>query len=116
MQRSEIRGILSNMVSYRRSSVPGGTYFFTATLRDRSSRLLTDHAHLLRHAFAAAKRKQPFHIDAIVILPDHLHAIWTLPKGDSDYPGRWKAIKSAFTRAVAKAGIQIERNAKGEYA
>lgn len=104
------------MVNYRRNLVPGGTYFFTVTLRDRSSRLLTEHIGLLRAAFRAVKHKQPFRIDAIVILPEHLHTIWTLPEGDADYPGRVRAIKSAFTHAVVKSGIPVERNDKGEYA
>ena len=82
------------MVNYRRNYVPRGTYFFTAVLRDRSLRLLTEHADKLRDSFMAVKRKQSFHMNAIVILPEHLHAIWTLPEGDVDYPGRWKAIKS----------------------
>ena len=96
------------MVNYRRNFVPGGTYFFTVALLDRSSRRLTEHIELLRAAFCAVKRKQLFHVDAIVILPDHLHTIWTLPEGDANYPGRWRAIKSAFTRAVVKSGVAVE--------
>ena len=104
------------MVNYRRNFVPGGTYFFTVTLRDRSSRLLAEHINSLRAAFREVKRKRPFHIDAIVILPEHLHIIWTLPEGDADYPGRWRAIKSAFTHAVVKSGVAVARNEKGAYA
>jgi putative transposase len=104
------------MVNYRRNLVPGGTYFFTVTLRDRSSRLLIEHIGSLRAAFRTVKHRQPFRVDAIVILPEHLHTIWTLPEGDADYPGRWRAIKSAFTRTVVKSGVAIECNAKGEYA
>ena len=104
------------MVNYRRNFVPGGTYFFTVTLRDRSSRLLVEHIELLRAAFRHVKRERPFQIDAIVILPEHLHTIWTLPAGDADYPGRWRAIKSAFTHAVVKSGVVVQRNQKGEYA
>jgi putative transposase len=104
------------MVNYRRNLVPGGTYFFTVNLQDRSSRLLTEHVELLRAAFRIVKDKQQFHIDAIVILPEHLHTIWTLPEGDADYPGRWRVIKSAFTRAVVKSGVIVESNEKGEYA
>jgi len=104
------------MVNYRRNYVPGGTYFFTVTLRDRSSDVLTANIGLLREALRTVQRKQPFHIVAIVVLPEHLHTIWTLPDGDADYPGRWRAVKSAFTRAVVKSGIAMARNAKGEYA
>jgi len=104
------------MVNYRRNLVPGGTYFFTVTLRDRSSRLLVEHVELLRAVFRTVKLKHPFQIEAIVVLPEHLHTIWTLPADDADYPGRWQAIKSAFTHAVVKSGAAIERNEKGEYA
>ncbi|OOZ39288.1 transposase [Solemya pervernicosa gill symbiont] len=88
------------MVLYRRNRVDGGSYFFTATLRDRSSELLVRHVDLLRDAFSTTLLKRPFTIDAMVILPDHLHTIWTLPEGESDYPGRWKAIKARFTRTL----------------
>jgi putative transposase len=104
------------MVNYRRNFVPGGTYFFTVNLRDRSSSFLTEHIGLLRAAFRVVKHKQPFDVDAIVILPEHLHAIWTLPQGDADYPGRWRAIKSTFTRAVVKSGVVVKCNEKREYA
>jgi len=54
-------------------------------------------------------------IDAIVVLPDHLHAVWTLPPNDADFPGRWKAIKRHFTHALLTHGVSLARNAKGEY-
>lgn len=54
-------------------------------------------------------------MDAVVVLPDHLHAVWTLPEGDADFPSRWKSIKSAFTRASARAGVPLRKNSKGEY-
>ncbi len=71
------------MVLYRRNRVAGGTYFFTVTLRDRSSDRLVRHVDVLRDAFRAVRMERPFAIDAIVILPDHLHAMWTLPDGDT---------------------------------
>ncbi len=92
------------MVNYRRNFVPGGTYFFTVNLRDRSSRLLVEHIGLLRTAFRTVRLERPFRVDAIVVLPEHLHTIWTLPTGDADYPGRWRAIKSTFTRALVRSG------------
>jgi putative transposase len=63
------------MVLYRRNRVAGGTYFFTVTLRDRSSDVLVRHVGLLRSAFRTVLTERPFTIDAIVILPDHLHAV-----------------------------------------
>ena len=88
------------MVNYRRTLVPGGTYFFTVTLLDRSSTLLVDHIDELREAFRRVQLKRPFEIDSIVILPDHIHCMWTLPQGDVDYALRWREIKSAFSRRI----------------
>jgi REP element-mobilizing transposase RayT len=73
------------MTNYRRNFVSGGTYFFTVNLADRRLRLLTDHIDLLRAAFRDTRTRHPFAIDAIVILPDHLHAMWTLPDEDRDF-------------------------------
>ena len=88
------------MVAYRRNLVPGGTYFFTVTLVDRSSTLLVDRIDDLREAFRKARVKRPFEIDAIIILPEHLHCIWTLPHNDIDYALRWREIKSTFSRRI----------------
>jgi putative transposase len=103
------------MVRYRRNIVPGGTYFFTVTLRDRRSSHLTNHISNLRNAFRVARQERPFAIDAIAVLPDHLHAIWTLPDGDADFSGRWRRIKSHFSRNVAVAEPSIKRKASREY-
>jgi putative transposase len=104
------------MVRYRRNFVAGGTYFFTATLVDRKSHALVRHVDLLRAAFRATRRGHPFAIDAVVVLPDHLHIVMTLPQGDADYPSRWQLIKRRFTDAVAKAGVSIPRHANEEHA
>lgn len=88
------------MSNYRRSNIPGGTWFFTVNLRNRQSDLLTRHIDRLRTVTAAIKRKKPFLINAWVILPEHMHAIWTLPEGDTDYSGRWRDIKKTFTREL----------------
>jgi putative transposase len=104
------------MVAYRRNLVPGGTYFFTVVLENRRSTLLVDKIASLRHSFRVARGERPFKIDAIVILPDHLHAVMTLPEGDSDFSGRWRRIKSTFTRQVVAQGMPASRNRRGEYA
>ncbi len=88
------------MPDYRRIRVTGGTYFFTANLLDRSSRLLVTHIDVLRAAVRDVRSRAPFHIDAWVVLPDHAHCIWTLPPDDDDFSGRWRALKKAFTRAL----------------
>ena len=103
------------MVIYRRNLVPGGTYFFTVTLADRGSDRLVRHVGLLREAFRIARRERPFRIDAIVVLPDHLHAVWTLPADDADYPGRWRRIKADFSRCVAAIDPTLLKNRRGEY-
>lgn len=103
------------MVQYRRNKIEGGTYFFTVALHDRERALLTKYIDDLRVSVRTVMHDKPFHIDAWVVLPDHLHAIWTLPANDADYSGRWRAIKSRFTKTIAKTGADITRNAKGEY-
>jgi putative transposase len=103
------------MVRYRRNFVPGGTYFFTVTVRDRRSRLLVEQIDSLRHSFRTTRIERPFRIDAVVILPDHLHTIMTLPDGDQDFSGRWRRIKSLFTRLVIARGVPADCNQRGEY-
>ncbi|HEX9171987.1 MAG TPA: transposase [Telluria sp.] len=92
------------MRGYRQNRVPGGTFFFTVRLRDRRSALLTEHVCAFGEAIRQARARQPFHIDAWVVLPDHAHAIWTLPPGDDDCAGRWRTVKIAFSKALHKAG------------
>jgi putative transposase len=100
---------------YRRAKESGGTYFFTVNLADRQSDLLITHIEDLREVLKKAKQRHPFHIDAIVVLPDHLHTIWTLPKEDSDYPKRWMLIKSGFSRNIPKLEFRRKsRIVKGE--
>ncbi len=93
----------------------GGTYFFTVTLRDRSADTLVRHVGLLRAVFRTVRAERPFTINAIVILPDHLHTLWTLPDGDSGYSGRWRAIKPRFTRQLVQSGIPLDCGHRGEY-
>jgi putative transposase len=103
------------MTNYRRNMAGGGTYFFTVNLEDRRLRLLTDHIGQLRAAFRCAQARHPFAIDAIVVLPEHLHAIWTLPDGDVDYPMRWRLIKSTFSRALpSEESVSPSRAGRGE--
>jgi putative transposase len=103
------------MTNYRRNLIPGGSYFFTVNLEDRRLRLLTDHIDLLRAAFRDTRSRHPFTIDAMVVLPDHLHAIWTMPEGDVDFSTRWRLIKSAFSRGLpAGEAISASRRLKAE--
>ncbi len=88
------------MTNYRRDHTPGASWFFTLNLADRSQALLTEQIDLLRASFRKVMRQHPWRIDAIVILPDHLHALCTLPPGDADYALRWRLIKTGFSRAL----------------
>ncbi|TBW32286.1 transposase [Siculibacillus lacustris] len=97
------------MPNYRRLRIPGGCWFFTVALQDRRSGLLVERIADLRAAVAVAHRRQPFQIDAMVVLPDHLHAVWTLPDGDSDFSERWRRIKAEFTSALVAAGIAVPK-------
>ncbi|MDP2202813.1 MAG: transposase, partial [Methylicorpusculum sp.] len=77
------------MTEYRQFYLPKAMWFFTVNLADRkNNHLLIDKIDVLRDAFRYVKQRKPFHIDAIVIMPDHLHAIWTLPSDDGDYSVR----------------------------
>jgi putative transposase len=104
------------MVGYRRNLLQGGTYFFTVTVADRRSTVLVDHIDALRAAFRAARHERPFTIDAVVILPDHLHAILTLPQGDADFSGRWRRIKGHFSSRMIAAGAATKRHRNGDLA
>lgn len=85
-------------MQYRRAFIPGGSWFFTV-VTDQRRPILTSPAAVdtLREAFRTVRNKRPFRIDAIVVLPDHLHCIWTLPPGDADFATRWRLIKTWFT-------------------
>ena len=87
-------------MQYRRAFVPGATFFFTVVTARR--RPLFDDAaacDLLRQALRRVAEQQPFTVGAIVVLPDHLHCLWTLPPDDTDYPTRWRLIKTRVTQA-----------------
>jgi putative transposase len=103
------------MANYRRNFLPGGSYFFTVNLADRRRALLTHHVELLQAGFRRVRARHPFAIEAAVILPDHLHAIWTLPYGDTDFATRWRLIKSGFSDGLPRTEpISASRAAKAE--
>ena len=103
------------MPDYRRNRVPGGTYFFTVTLQQRNTDLLVANIDALRDAVRQVRLKRPFHIDAWVVMPDHMHAVWTLPLDDADYSGRWREIKKSFVKTLPKSEpLSATRAARGE--
>lgn len=103
------------MTDYRRNFIPGGSYFFTVAMANRSGRLLTDNIELFRRTVSGVKQELPFELVAMVVLPEHLHCVWTLPEGDADYPTRWKKIKAFFSHGLPKGESRsASRVAKGE--
>jgi len=91
------------VADYRRNFIPGGSYFFTVNLADRRSRLLTDKIGLLRSALRTVMQRHPFTTEAVVVLPEHLHCIWTLPPGDTDFATRWRLIGRTSRSRLAPA-------------
>jgi putative transposase len=106
------------MPDYRRYRMAGGTYFFTVNLLQRyPNDLLVRYIEWLRAIVREVRKKWPFHIDAWVILPDHLHCVWTLPPGDNDFTNRWRLIKQGFSRALPmterRSSVRIARGERG---
>ena len=105
------------MPNYRRAFVPGGCWFFTVNLLERRRALLVDHIDALRAAVVKTRERYPFTIDAVVVLPDHIHAVWTLPPGDADFSPRWQLTKSRFVQALPKqeriSDVRRARNERG---
>jgi putative transposase len=103
------------MTDYRRNFIAGGSFFFTVNLADRRLSLLTECIDDLRTAFRETRRRHSFTTDAMVVLPDHLHVVWTLPEGDTDFSTRWRLIKTSFSRRLASGEpVSTSRAAKGE--
>jgi putative transposase len=88
------------MSRYRRAHIKGGLFFFTVALADRSGDLLVRHIDRLRRIYKTIGARYPFETIAICVLPDHLHCIWELPAGDSDFSLRWSLIKGSFSRGL----------------
>ncbi|OOV87447.1 REP-associated tyrosine transposase [Oceanospirillum linum] len=104
-------------MQYRRYYVEGGCYFFTVNLLQRDKTLLVDHIDLLRSSVRWVKKRYPFQIDAWVVMPDHMHAVWTLPEGDSDYSSRWCEIKKRFSKSLSnqepRSDVRLRKGERG---
>ena len=100
---------------YRRATAAGGTYYFTVNLAERDTDLLVRHIDDLHAVIGKVKQTHRFALVAMVVLPEHLHAIWHLPPGDRDYPLRWSLIKAGFSRRRDKVErIRVSRRSKRE--
>ena len=97
-------------MDYRRAQTPGGTCFFTVNLADPDSDTLVRHLEALRTAMTTVREAHPFKLLAMVVLPEHLHAIWRLPAGDANFALRWSLIKAGFSRSLPRSEpISIRR-------
>lgn len=108
------------MPNYRRNYVPGGTYFFTVATAGRRPILTTELARRsLRAAIHKVRDRFPFNQIAIVLLPDHLYCVWSLPENDANFSTRWRRVKEEFTREFLSQGgqeafVSQSRHSKGE--
>ena len=102
------------MPNYVRPDVTGATVFFTVALAQRGDDLLLREVQKLREAVTRTRSERPFRIDAWVVLPDHMHCVWTMPGGDRDYATRWRLIKSRFSREVPMGNLRPSHRARQE--
>ena len=102
--------LTANPMHYWRSQQPGACYFFTLVTYQRQPLLTQKNIDRLRLAFKREMQKRPFTIDAIVILPDHLHTLWRLPEQDSNYSLRWSNIKRFFSIGCEQSSLEISNS------
>jgi len=103
------------MTNYRRNYPAGGIYFFTVAIAERRLDLLVQHIQHLKASLRDEQQRAPFYNLAFVVLPDHLHAVWRLPRNDSDYSSRWRRIKAGFSRSIPPGEpVSSSRKARGE--
>jgi putative transposase len=97
------------MSTYRRANIKGGSYFFTVVTYRRQEFLCDKHVRdALRNAIRETKTVFPFTIDGWVLLPDHLHCIWTLPPDDAAFSKRWAMIKRFVTKGCGPSLYRTE--------
>ena len=106
---------LAEMSNYLRPYRSGATIFFTVALAARGSDVLTREIETFRHAVRMTRADRPFAIDAWVVLPDHMHCVWTLPEGDSDFSTRWSVIKARFSRAMSHTPRRASHDIRREH-
>lgn len=102
---------------HRRAFAAGGCWFFTVALLDRRRCLLTENIDVLRHATRITHARHPFAINAMVVPPDHIHAVWTLPAGDADFSLRWRLIKISFAQGISntepRSAVRVRHGERG---
>jgi putative transposase len=106
-----------SMPNYRRTKVAGATYFFTVNLLDRRSQWLVERIDVLHEAIEWVHVQHPIHVDAWVVMPEHMHAVWTLPPDDGNYALRWSSIKRRFSKALPaterRSDVRVARGERG---
>ncbi|MFA6010227.1 MAG: transposase [Desulfobacteraceae bacterium] len=103
------------MTHYRRIRMEGGTYFFTVVIANRRLDQLVRHIDLIKKSLREEKEQTPFVTLGFVVLPDHIHALWRLPEGDTDYSNRWRRIKARFSKFLPPdESVSMSRKSKGE--
>ena len=93
------------MPQYIRAKFKGSVFFFTVVLAERPSSLLIDEIERFRQTYRTVQANRPFETVAVCVLPDHIHSIWALPEGDSDFSTRWSLIKGGFSRGLDPAPV-----------
>ncbi|MEW5786941.1 MAG: transposase [Pseudomonadota bacterium] len=106
------------MANYRRPHAAGATWFFTVALAERrGTQLLVEHVAELHTAIRTVMARHPFQVDAMVVLPEHLHCLWTLPPEDGHFATRWSLIKANFSRALpvdeTRSASRLQRGERG---
>jgi putative transposase len=103
------------MSRYIRPKIPQASVFFTVALAVRGSDALIRHIDALRNAVQITRAERPFRIEAWVVLPDHMHCVWTLPQSDSDYATRWSVIKARFSRTMPHVNRRASHERRREH-
>jgi len=98
------------MPTYRRIVIPGSTYFFTVVTFQRQKFLTKSKCRqILREVLDEVRQKHPFTIESWVLLPDHLHCMWTLPSEEANFSKRWGLIKAKFAKRAKELFHKADR-------
>jgi REP element-mobilizing transposase RayT len=104
------------MSHFRRAYIPDGSFFFTVVTERRAPILCTDSSRIfMSTAIRECRQRWPFRIDAMVLLDNHIHAIWTLPEGDTHYSARLGWIKKEFTKHILLLMVTNKHGAIHEF-
>jgi putative transposase len=104
--RLTFRGELA-MTELNRYRIHGKTYFFTLALPEWDAGAVMQRIRALCLELVKIKRKYPFNLDALVILPRYVQGILTLPGDTQETILLWHQVNSEFARLADLAeGLQ----------